>query len=74
MPTDPRAEPLPDRTQIEAGSVDARTTVIRKELDRRLRVFDSTDDSAFGEFTTVDWVVCTLGFFVLPLLIAWWAF
>jgi hypothetical protein len=79
MPTDPRVESSPDETSIERGSIekgsiDPRTTLIREELDRRLRLFDSLDDSAFGDFTTVDWAVCTLCFFVLPLLIAWWAF
>jgi len=49
-----------------------RDETLAKELDRRLKVFDETDDDAFGRFTSVDWAICTVFFFVLPLLIAWW--
>lgn len=46
-----------------------RETVLRDELERRLDFLETSDDSVFGEFTTLDWIVCTLLFFVLPLLI-----
>ncbi len=46
-----------------------RETVLREELERRLDFLETSDDSVFGEFTTLDWIVCTLLFFVLPLLI-----
>ena len=49
-----------------------RDETLSQELDRRLKVFDETDDDAFGRFTSVDWTICTAFFFVLPLLIAWW--
>ncbi|MBW2231599.1 MAG: hypothetical protein JRG92_21975 [Deltaproteobacteria bacterium] len=74
MPTDPRVESSPDGPSIEKDPIDPKRALIRDELDRRLRLFDTLDDSAFGDFTTVDWTLCTLFFFVLPLLIAWWAF
>ena len=50
-----------------------RDETLAQELERRLRVFDETDDDAFGRFTSVDWTICTVFFFILPLLIAWWA-
>jgi hypothetical protein len=50
-----------------------RDETLAQELERRLKVFDETDDDAFGRFTSVDWTICTVFFFVLPILIAWWA-
>jgi len=46
-----------------------REKLLREELERRLDFLETSGDSVFGEFTTVDWIVCTLLFFVLPLLI-----
>ncbi len=54
-------------TTDEAGS-DRREEILHQELERRLSFLEETDDSVFGEFTTVDWVLCTLLFFALPLL------
>jgi hypothetical protein len=34
-----------------------------------LELLEQSDDEAFGAFTTLDWVLSTLLFFVLPLLI-----
>jgi hypothetical protein len=68
----------PDRAPGAALSPDHelarhRESVIRAELERRVELFDELEDAAFGEFGAVDWTVCTVVFFVLPLLIAWWA-
>ncbi len=46
-----------------------RDEVLRQELERRLAFLEEADDSAFGDFTRLDWLVCTLLFFVLPLLL-----
>ncbi len=46
-----------------------RTEALREELDRRLEFFESADESVFGAFTTVDWILCTLIFFALPLIV-----
>lgn len=46
-----------------------REKILHEELERRLDFFESCDDSEFGAFTTVDWLICTLLFFLLPLLI-----
>jgi len=46
-----------------------RERILHEELERRLGFFESSDDSDFGAFTAVDWLICTLLFFVLPLLI-----
>ncbi len=49
---------------------DRRTEILRQELERRLQFFEESDDedSVFGAFTTVDWILCTLLFFALPLV------
>jgi hypothetical protein len=47
--------------------------VIREELERRVELFDKLEDAEFGKFGALDWSLCTAIFFVLPLLIAWWA-
>ncbi len=46
-----------------------REEVLREELERRLTFLEEADDSAFGEFTRLDWLLCTLFFFVFPLLL-----
>ncbi len=46
-----------------------REEVLRRELERRLTFLEEEDDSAFGDFTRLDWLFCTLLFFVLPLLL-----
>jgi len=74
MSTDPPLEASPGESSADSESMDPRSQIIHRELERRLREFDDLDDAAFGEFTGVDWTICTLLFFVLPLLIAWWAF
>ena len=50
-----------------------REKVIRMELERRIELFDQLEDAEFGRFGAIDWVVCTTVFFLLPLLVAWWA-
>jgi len=45
-----------------------REKVLREELERRLEFLEESDDSIFGNFTTRDWVLCTVLFFSLPLL------
>jgi hypothetical protein len=55
-------------TTDEAGN-DRREEILHEELERRLVFFEENDDSVFGEFTTLDWVLCTLLFFALPLLV-----
>ena len=52
---------------------DARERILWRELERRLEFLEQTDDSVFGGFTAVDWTVCTILFFVLPLVIVWLA-
>jgi hypothetical protein len=44
------------------------------DLERRIDELDSQDESAFGEFTLVDWVVCVVGALLLPgLAVIWFA-
>ncbi len=53
-----------------SGTVgDRREEILHQELERRLVFLEQADDSVFGEFTTLDWVLCTLLFFALPLLL-----
>ena len=78
MPDENRTSGLPTEAPGTAPSpgheIDHhRERVIRAELDRRVELFDKLKDAEFGEFGAMDWTVCTAVFFVLPLLIAWWA-
>ena len=60
----------------ESGSASRRQLrdeVLARELQRRIEIFDEIDDDEFGRFTAVDWTICTVFFFVLPILVAWWA-
>jgi len=50
-----------------------RDAILKEELERRLQVFAEHDDADFGRFTHLDWAICTVAFFLLPLLIAWLA-
>ncbi len=59
----------PSGAATDEMSHDRREQVLREELERRLRFLEQTDDSAFGDFTALDWLLCTLLFFVLPLLL-----
>lgn len=69
LPTEaPGAAPRPGRELAHH-----RESVIRAELERRVELFDKFKDAEFGEFGAMDWTVCTTVFFVLPLLVAWWA-
>ncbi|MCP3956649.1 MAG: hypothetical protein GY719_02230 [bacterium] len=54
--------------KTDEASHDRREEILHEELERRLAFLEEEDDSVFGEFTTRDWVLCTLLFFVLPLL------
>ncbi len=56
-------------TTTGEASHDRREEILHEELERRLIFLEENNDSAFGEFTTLDWVLCTLLFFVLPLLV-----
>ena len=42
------------------------------ELEQRIDEIEGTDESAYGEFTTLDWVLCVLGSFVIPYAVVWW--
>jgi len=54
--------------QTDKPSRHRREEVLREELEERLVFFEETDDAAFGKFTALDWLVCTLLFFVLPIV------
>jgi hypothetical protein len=41
-----------------------------EELERRIRIIESTDESSFGEFTRLDWIVLLLIGVVLPVVMA----
>ncbi len=51
------------------ASHDRRERILHEELERRLVFLEEADDSVFGEFTTLDWVLCTLLIFALPLVV-----
>ena len=48
---------------------DRRSNALRGELERRLALLEQAEESTVGSFTALDWLLCTLLFFALPLLI-----
>jgi len=42
------------------------------ELERRIAELEALDDSAFGAFTTLDWLACALAALVAPLVVLLW--
>ena len=42
------------------------------ELERRIDELEALPESAFGEFTGWDWLVCSLFAVALPALALWW--
>ncbi|HEU4401845.1 MAG TPA: hypothetical protein VFT43_07045 [Candidatus Polarisedimenticolia bacterium] len=59
----------PSYTATHDGETHA---VIVRELERRLHLLDGADETIFGRFTALDWVVCVAAFVVLPVLLFWW--
>lgn len=55
--------------RLNESEITRRETILRQELERRLEFLETSDDSVFGAFTTLDWIVCTVLFFALPLLV-----
>jgi len=43
-----------------------------RELERRIEKLESHDEAEFGRFTTLDWTICIVFGFALPLLAFWW--
>ena len=43
-----------------------------EELERRIEALEELDESAFGTFTRLDWLICVLGSLVVPSLALWW--
>jgi len=42
------------------------------DLERRIVELTGADESDFGRFTTLDWILCVSGFVVLPYLLFLW--
>lgn len=53
--------------------VEAERQFLFEELKRRIETFEHTDEEAFGHFSAFDWLVCVIGSFVLPAIVAFWA-
>lgn len=43
-----------------------------EDLERRIDELDGLDESAFGSFTLLDWIICIGGALVLPCLMVIW--
>ena len=43
-----------------------------ESLERRIDEIDSLDESSFGAFSSVDWILCVVGAVILPLLAVIW--
>ena len=65
MPSASPAHPLAEREQ-------ASRALLVEELERRIAEIEAADDSAVGEFTAWDWLICVAGAVVAPALAMWW--
>lgn len=52
---------------LTAGTHSRRALVA--DLERRINDLTRADESEFGHFTSTDWVLCVVGFVVLPYLL-----
>jgi len=50
---------------------DAARDALVDELEQRIDEFEKLDEGAFGNFTTIDWVICVLGALVVPYIVVW---
>ena len=56
----------------ETGLRDERESeLLRSELERRLAWMSDADETEFGSFTRLDWWICGVCFFLLPLVLVW---
>jgi hypothetical protein len=46
--------------------------LVVEELERRIETLEALDDSALGRFTVWDWVICVVGFVLIPAVLLWW--
>ncbi len=44
---------------------------IVRELERRIQKIEQMEESAFGRFTALDWVICVIAFVILPHAVLW---
>ena len=57
----------------ETGLRDERESeLLRSELERRLAWMSDADETELGSFTRLDWWICGVCFFLLPLVLVWW--
>ena len=54
-----------------AKSGDERARLV-DDLASRIDELEGLDESAFGNFTVLDWVICVLGAVVIPVLALVW--
>jgi len=47
--------------------------LLTRELERRLEWLSQADEAEFGHFGRLDWWICAALFFVIPILVVWWA-
>jgi hypothetical protein len=57
----------PDADHEAAGN-----RLVIEDLERRIIELTGADESDFGHFTTLDWILCVSGFVVLPYLVFLW--
>lgn len=60
----------PMKTTPETGKTPRQLVV--EDLEQRIEALEALDDSALGPFTAWDWVICVVGFVLIPALLLWW--
>ena len=43
-----------------------------RDLEQRIAALSRADESEFGAFTTLDWIICVGGFVVFPYVLFLW--
>ena len=54
------------------GEPGGERTRLVDDLERRIEELEGLDESAFGGFSALDWVICLLGAVVIPVLALVW--
>ena len=55
----------------EARPKEAERDFLVGELERRIGILEGLDESTFGRFTPLDWVICVIVFLILPHIVLW---
>jgi len=50
----------------------AQDRALAEEIERRIQAIEYGDETHYGAFTRLDWLLCIGGSLVFPYLLVWW--